>query len=285
MALTLGQARPRNRERTDGPDLGLLAAVLVLGVTALAVVWPALLAPADPIQADPARALIPPGPEALLGTDQLGRDILTRIVHGARYSLLAGLASTALGLVIGVPLGVLTGMLDGVGNEVGLRLIDVLSAFPGILLALVVIAITGPGPVGLVLALGSALVPTFTRLVRAETRRVHRSAYVEQARTMGLGPLRIAWRHVLPNTLRALPAIATIAIAGAILGAASLSFIGLGAQPPSPEWGALLAEGRNHLRTAWWLSVFPGLALAVVAVAINTVGRRLQRRLDRKAPE
>ena len=264
-----------------GPG-GTIAAAILL-VVAIAAIWPSLLTSTDPLAANPLNTLQPPSAEHIAGTDSLGRDVLTRIIYGARYSLTIGIGATALA----VTAGVLLGLVAGVGNKfvdgVIARAIDVLASFPEILLALVLIAFTGPGLGNLIVAIGIAGIPRFARVVRAQTQLVRHSGYVEQSRTFGLSWGRLVARHVLPNSLATIPVLATIGLGGAIIGAAGLSFLGLGPQPPTPEWGAMLAENRDYLRVAWWGAVFPGIAVVLTVVSSTVLGRALQARFERAA--
>ncbi|GAA2365350.1 ABC transporter permease [Dactylosporangium salmoneum] len=254
--------------------LALLAAVVV------AVLAPSLLTGADPLAADPLSALQPPGGAHWFGTDQLGRDVFARVVYGARYSLSIGAAATALSVLAGGVIGLVAGLAPRIVDELLSRALDVLSAFPEVLLALLFIAFTQPGTPSLILAIALAFAPRYGRIVRAQTLLVRRAGYVEQATTLGLSRARLAWRHILPNVLGPLPILATIGLGGAIVNAAALSFLGMGPQPPSPEWGAMLAESRSYLRVAWWTAILPGLALTATVVSLTAVGRRLQARFE-----
>ena len=270
---------PAGPRRRTGP--AIVAAAVVLAAVALAVAVPGLLTGGgDPLAADPLHALSPPSLTDWFGTDQLGRDVFVRVVHGARYSLGIGVAATLLALVVGAVLGLIAGLAPRIVDEVLSRGFDVLAAFPEVLLALLFIAFTAPGTPSLILAIALAFAPRYGRLVRAETLLVRRSGYVEQAVTLGLSRTRLAVRHILPNVLGPLPILATIGLGSAIISAAALSFLGMGAQPPSPEWGAMLSESRNYLRVAWWSAILPGATLVVTVVALTTVGRALQRRFE-----
>lgn len=270
--------RPTRWTSVFGP--GAWIAVGVLAVVAVAAVAPGLLTAIDPVKADPLAVLQPPSVEHLAGTDSLGRDVLSRIIHGARYSLTVGVAATVLAVTMGAVLGVVAGVGGRFTDTVIARAIDVLASFPEILLALVLIAFTGPGITNLVVALGVAAIPRYARIVRAQAQVVVASGYVEQARTFGLAYPRLVARHVLPNALGPVPVLATIGLGSAIIGAAGLSFLGLGPQAPTPEWGAMLAENRDYLRVAWWGAVFPGVALAATVIASTVVGRQLQARFE-----
>lgn len=274
---------PRPRRRRSRLGVSGWVSVVVLGLAAVAALAPGLLTGTDPTATDPLAAFQPPGADHLAGTDSLGRDIFSRIVHGARYSLLIGVAATALALVVGVTVGLLAGVAGRVADTVLTRALDVLASFPEILLALVLIAFTGPGIGNLVLALAVAGVPRYARVVRAQVFVVQGQGYVEQARTFGLSRARLVLRHVLPNALGTVPVLATIGLGTAIIGAAGLSFLGLGPQAPTPEWGSMLAENRDYLRVAWWGGILPGLALTSTVIAATVLGRRLQAVLERRA--
>jgi peptide/nickel transport system permease protein len=248
----------------------------------VAVAFPGLFASKGPLDADPLKVFLSPGHGGLLGTDELGRDVWSRIVYGARYSILIGVAATAIGVFFGVLLGLVAGLAGRVADEVATRGLDVIAAFPAILLAIVLVTIVGPGIPTVIVALGIASIPRYARIVRAETLVVRRSGYVEQSVTFGLRRSTLVLRHVLPHAVVSIPILATIGLGTTILAASSLSFIGLGPKPPSPEWGAMLADGRNYLANAWWISVFPGIAIVVVVVSVSVVGRYLQRRFDHR---
>ena len=253
--------------------------VLLLLVAALA---PGLLTSVDPLEASARQAYRAPDAVYWLGTDENGRDVLSRLIHGVRPSLLMGLAATAMGLALGTVLGLLAGLgprwLDGAV----MRLVDVLLAFPDLLLALVIITFFGQGTLNLIIAVGIASVPRYARLVRAQTRVVRGAAYVEAATTLGLGRAAVIWRHVLPNAIKPILILATIGIGGNITAGAALSFLGFGAPPPAPEWGTMLAVGRNFLANAWWLVAWPALAVTFTVTSITAIGRELLRRSEGK---
>ncbi|GAA0919849.1 ABC transporter permease [Nonomuraea longicatena] len=237
----------------------------------------------DPLAADPLAALRPPGPGHWFGTDHLGRDLLARVVHGAAHSLTLGAAAVALAAGAGVMLGLSAGLAPRWLDEALSRAFDVLSTFPEVLLALLVIAVTGPGTANVVFAIGIAQIPTYARVIRAQTFVVRRAAYVEQAVTFGLTRTALTTRHVLPNVLGPLPVLATIGMGQAIIATSGLSFLGMGPQPPAPEWGSMLSEARNYLRVAWWEALFPAAAIVVTVVCLTVLGRRLQRRFEGRA--
>lgn len=256
------------------------AAILFLIVLAIAVIAPQWLAHSDPLLADPVNAQLPPSAQHWLGTDQLGRDLLTRVIYGSRYSLLISVAAMALAVVFGTLLGLAAALARGVIDELLSRAVDVISAFPDLLLALMLIAFTGPGTNNLIIALGVASVPRFARVVRAQTYSVMTSGYVEQARTFGLSRFTLITRHILPHAIAQVPALATLGLGTAIIGTAGLSFLGMGPQPPTAEWGLMLAEGRNYLRNAWWIAVWPGVFITLTVIAVNTLGRYWQARFE-----
>lgn len=254
----------------------LVAAVVVLGVVALAAVAPGLLAPHDPLQVDVRAALLPPGGEHPFGTDQSGRDVYARVVHAAGRSVGVGLLATGIALVVGMLVGSLSGVAPRPVDAALMRVNDVLMAFPEFLIALVVVAILGPGPVNVAIAVTLAAVPVYVRLARVQTRTGRLAEHVEAARILGVGPVRAFRRHVAPGVLGSLSVLATIGIGSSILAAAGLSFLGLGPSEPTPEWGLMLAGGRNVLGQAWWVAVFPGLAITATVVAATVVGRVLR---------
>jgi peptide/nickel transport system permease protein len=266
--------------RRSRPGPGLLAAGAYLVLLVVAAAWPAALAPADPLAADPLAVLSPPGAGHWFGTDHLGRDVLTRVVHGAGHSLTIGVAATVIAVTGGVLLGLLAGLTHRFADEALSRTFDALSAVPMLLLALLFIAIAGPGTVSLIVAIGIATLPHHARVVRGQTLVVRRSGFVEQAVTFGQSRPRLVLRHVLPNVVGPVPVLAVIGLGEAILAAAGLSFLGMGPQPPSPEWGAMLSEGRNYLQVAWWISIVPGLAVTATVVSLTVVGRHWQARFD-----
>jgi peptide/nickel transport system permease protein len=259
---------------------GLLLAALVLALAVLACVRPELLAHASPTDADPVAALTAPGARHWMGTDQLGRDVYARVVHGARYSLLTGLGATALSVLAGILTGIPAALAGRVGDQVAMRAVDILLALPELLLALLVIAVTGPGTGNSLLAIAFAAAPGYARLVRGQALVVRNAEYVRSAVALGLPRRRVVLRHVLPNTLGPLTVPATLGIGTAVIAGSSLSFLGLGPKAPAPEWGAMLAQGRDFLSTAWWIAVFPGAAITTVVVAVTVLGRLLHTRLE-----
>lgn len=262
---------------------GLVAAAVFLVILAIAACSPRLLTSFDPLEGNAGDAFFGPSSLHLLGTDENGRDILSRLVFGASSSLLLAAGASAIGLVGGISLGLVAGLAPRWVNAVVMRFVDVLLAFPDILLALVIITFWGDGLLNTIIAVGIGSVPRYARLVCAQALVIRRSAYVEAARTLGLHPLTVVLRHVLPNSIKPVILLATIGIGGKISTGAGLSFLGFGAQPPAPEWGAMLANGRSYVANAWWLTVFPALALVLTVVSITALGRELQRRNDARS--
>lgn len=255
---------------------GLSLSIIFLLLVAVATIWPQILTAANPIAADPLQAQLPPSTEHWFGTDHLGRDVFSRVVHGTRYSILIGVSAIAIAAIVGAFLGLLSGLARSLLDEAISRFLDVISSFPDLLLALVLISFTGPGTVNLIVALGVASVPRFARVVRAQTFVIAKSGYVEQARTFGLTRSVLVIRHILPHALAQVPILATIGLGTTIIQAAGLSFLGMGPQPPAPEWGAMLAEARNYLRVAWWIGVWPGVAITLTVISTSVLGKRWQ---------
>jgi peptide/nickel transport system permease protein len=262
----------------------LLAPFAFLAVLALAVAVPGLLTGVDPLAADPLSALAPPDGTHWFGSDHLGRDVLSRVVYGARHSLTIGVTATALAVAAGVLLGLAAGLSPKWLDEALARSFDVLSTLPELLLALLVIAITGPGTGNVIFAIAVAALPNYARVIRAQTFVVRHAGYVEQAVTFGRSRAAIVAGHVLPNVLGPIPVLATIGLGQAVIAASGLSFLGMGPQPPAAEWGAMLSEARNYLRVAWWQALFPGIAVTLTVVCLTVVGRRLQRRFEGRTP-
>lgn len=259
------------------PSLMLGATILVAWI--LVAVFAATVAPHDPL-ATVAGARQPPSPEHWFGTDRLGRDVLSRVIFGARVSLVLGFISVAIGSVIGTLLGLVSGYYKGLVDTVTMRAVDAMLALPGILLALVVIAALGPSITNAMIAVGVSTIPRYARLVRGTVLSVRQAAYIDAARLLGVRDYKIMLRHVLPNAAVPLLVLSTLEFGSAISVGAGLSFLGLGAQPPTPEWGLMAAVGREVLGRAWWISTFPGLAIFTVVMATNLLGDSLQKILD-----
>uniref|UniRef100_UPI000D332745 ABC transporter permease n=1 Tax=unclassified Variovorax TaxID=663243 RepID=UPI000D332745 len=266
------------------PAFAVLLSALFVVLLAVATAAPQWLTPHDPLEGDFLAVLQPPGADHLFGTDRLGRDVFARTVHGARYSLLIGLGSTAVSVCFGVLLGVIAGQRHRLLDEGISRLLDVISSFPGVLLAMLVVIFLGQGLANIAIAVGIAGIPKFARVVRAQTQLVRNADYVTQAFIYGRSRLQVFVHHVLPNVLVAVPVTATIYVGSTILATSGLSFLGLGPQPPTPEWGVMLAESRDVLRVAWWPGVFPGAAITLTVIAFTVLGNHLQRRFEGRQP-
>lgn len=260
--------------------LGFHLSVLFLAALLAIAVAPTLFTGYDPLTGDFAEGLKAPSWAHFFGTDRLGRDVFARTLHGARYSLLIGLSGMAISVVAGVLLGILAGQRHRLLDEATSRIFDVLSSFPGVLLAMLVVTFLGQGMLNIAVAVGIAGIPKFGRVVRAQTQLVRDADYVTQAAIYGLGRRQVFLRHVLPNVLVAIPVIATVYIGSTILTVSGLSFLGLGPQPPTPEWGVMLAESRDVLRVAWWPAIFPGAAITLTVIAFSIVGNVLQKRFE-----
>ncbi len=271
----LGAPSPRRSVRLKA---GELLALVFVGLLLLASVTPAILAPLDPTAVSPLDAFQPPSPGHPFGTDESGRDVYTRVVHGTGSSLLIGLAATAIGLGTAVVLAVLAVAGGRVADALVGRTIEVLFAFPALLSALLVILVMGPGPVAATVAVGLSTAPGYARIIRTSLLSVRASGFVEAARLLGHPPARVFTATILPNALAPLLALATLGIGQAVVWASSLSFLGLGAQPPAPEWGAMLASARVYLTSAWWLTAFPGLVIVATTLAATVLGRSLDAR-------
>ena len=257
--------------------IGLL---LVTGLVSIALV-PGLFTGSDPLGTDVRGALASPGADHLFGSDNLGRDIWSRVVHGTRTSLAMALGATAISVLVGTLTGVLAGIWGRGVDRVLSRGFDVLFAFPDILIALVVIAMLGPGSANATIAIGIGGIPGFARLVRGEVIRLRDAGFVEAATLLGLPNLRVALRHTVPNALGPVIILATLNVGSTIISVSALSFLGFGAPPPTPEWGLMLAEGRLYLSAAPWMCLAPGIAITVAVIAFTLTGRGLRRQLIR----
>jgi peptide/nickel transport system permease protein len=257
----------------------LVSAVYLILVIVCAVVAPAI-APYNPVKMYPSDKLTAPNVAHWLGTDLYGRDVLSRLLYGSRLSIQVGLIAVAIGAFLGTVIGLVGGYYGGVADEVTMRLMDVMLAFPGILLALTIVAFLGTSLTNVMIAVGISSVPSFARMVRGCVLSAKENVYVDAAEAIGCGHLRIIFRHILPNVVAPLIVVSTLGVAWAILNGAALSFLGLGAQPPTPEWGTMLSEGRDYLRVAPWISTFPGLAIMMLVITVNVIGDGLRVALD-----
>ena len=263
------------RRHTANPWLapGSIIAIVVLVIAILAALFPSLFTSADPYAGTDV-ALLPPGESGhLMGTDAVGRDLYARIVYGARQSLLGALIAVAVGLVVGTLIGLLAGSLRGAVDTVLMRVVDVLLSIPGILLSLSIIIVLGFGSVQAAVAVGATSVATFARLARSQVVTVASSDYIEAAYGAGATHATVLLRHILPNSLTPVIALATLQFGTAILQLSILGFLGYGAPPPTPEWGLIIAEGRDFMATAWWLIILPGIALVAVVMSANRLSQ------------
>lgn len=260
------------------PTVALSIIFLLLLVAAAA--RPTLFTSRNPVANQLDQSLQPPSAEHFFGTDRLGRDVFTRIVHGAEQSLTVGLVSTAIAVVLGATIALVAVLGGRFSDEALMRFVDVLLAFPTILMALLVVAIAGGGTSNIIIALAIATVPTYARLVRSKALEVRRSAYVEAATVLGIPRWRIAVGTIIPNSIGPLLVIATIGVGTTIVDAAALSFLGFGAPEPAPEWGAMLSQGQNDLALGWWVGVFPGLFITLTVIAVTVLGRWLQKKFE-----
>lgn len=258
----------------------LIIGVTLVGVMSLGAIFAPWLTPYDPNAIDVDAMLLPPGPDHLLGTDALGRDVLSRILFGGRVSLWVGFVAVGISSAIGIVLGLISGYSGKLVDELIMRGVDVMLCFPSFFLILAVIAFLEPSLFNIMAVIGVTSWMGVARLVRAETLALKERDYVRAARAAGAGPGRIIFRHILPNALTPVLVSATLGVAGAILVESSLSFLGLGVQPPDASWGNMLTEGKEVLGVAWWMSVFPGLAILFTVLGYNLLGESLRDILD-----
>lgn len=265
-----------------------LAGLVVVSAFLFVAAFAPWLAPLDPLAQDLTKKFLPPllldGSEwpHLLGTDVLGRDVFTRLIHGSRLSLFMGFISVLVGAVFGVPLGLVSGFFGGRLDLALMRLVDVMLAFPSVLLAVAIVAILGPSLENAMVAIGLVAIPSYARVIRGSVLSEREREYIQADIALGKSVFKILFFSILPNVASPILILVTLGFAGAVLEAAGLSFIGLGAQPPLPEWGALLFEGRSYLYQAWWLVAFPGIAILFTVVGFNLLGDALRDVFDPK---
>ncbi|RIK34696.1 MAG: peptide ABC transporter permease [Chloroflexi bacterium] len=257
-----------------------LVGLVVLGLLLLCAAFPGWIAPYEPLAIEMADRLQPPSAAHWFGTDDFGRDILARIIYGARISLQVGIIAVGIAASVGIPLGLIAGYFGGLVDAVIMRCMDVIFAFPAILLAITIMALLGPSTTNVMIAIGIVYIPIFARLVRGSTLALKAQEYVEAARAAGAPAGRILLHHILPGTLGEITVQITLSLAYAILAEAALSFLGLGTQPPTPTWGSMLSFGREWVREAPWFSFFPGLAIFVTVFSLNLVGDGWRDALD-----
>lgn len=277
------------KKRKSGPWLDVwkrlkknklaIVGIVILGLVILISVFAPFIAPYGYMEQDYAATLQFPGKEHLFGTDNFGRDIFSRIIYGGRYSLIIGIGCVSIAAVIGSILGIIAAFYSKFDNII-MRMIDIVMGIPSFLLAISIAAALGTGLRNLMIAVSITSLPAFTRVVRAQVMTVKEQEFIEAVRSIGGNNFRIIFRHILPNALAPIIVQFTLGAVNSILWAASLSFIGLGIQPPSPEWGAMLSAGRTYLRDNWYMSVFPGLAIMITTYSLNLIGDGLRDALD-----
>ncbi|GAA1131916.1 ABC transporter permease [Microbacterium natoriense] len=275
----VAQAVASRRPRRPRRPWGLYVAVALVALVVLWAVIPGVFAPGDPLSGAPADKLLPPSGAHWFGTDALGRDLFGRVVHGSVHSLSGALIAVTVGLGLGTLIGAVAGALGGIVDDILMRVVDVLLAIPGLLLSLSVIILLGFGTVNAAIAVGLGSIAAFARLMRSEVARVRRTEYVEAAYGSGGTFFAVLRRHVLPNSLTPIVALAALQFGTAILAISTLGFLGYGAPPPTPEWGLLIAEGRNYIGTSWWLTALPGLVVVAVVLSANRISHRLGRNI------
>jgi peptide/nickel transport system permease protein len=267
---------PQAAKRSRRFPVSVALAACILAFLVLCAISPTLIAPQDPYKISLLHTLRAPSLEFPFGTDQLGRDIFSRVVHGASYSLAIGLGATLIAVITGLAVGLVAGSAGGVVDLAFMRVIDVLLAFPALFMSMTVVALIGTGGVNVLFAIAIAEIPRYARIVRSQVLVVRTSGYVEAARILGQRRWVTLLRHVLPNTVGPLIILSTLGIGSAILSSAALSYLGLGPKPPTPEWGLMLAEGQGYLRKAWWIGVFPGVFATLTVVSTTVLGRHLK---------
>lgn len=257
----------------------VVGGILLLIIILMAIFAP-FVAPYDPVKQNIRNRLQGPSREHILGTDQFGRDTFSRVVYGARISLRVGFSAILIAVVVGCLLGLVAGYYGGMLDNIIMRIMDVLMALPGFLLALAIVAALGPGMQNVILAIGISYIPSFARLMRSSVLTVRELDYVSAAEALGSSDARILFRHILPNSLNPIIVMVTLSLAGAILSAAGLSFLGMGAQPPTPEWGSMISSSRPFIRVSHWCVTIPGLAIFTTVLCLNLVGDGLRDALD-----
>lgn len=258
----------------------LVVGAVLLGILVIAAAAAPLITSQSPTTANPSLILLSPSWAHPFGTDQFGRDLLSRVLYGARYTMLASLAAVLIGTIAGTLIGLIAGMAGGYVDLVLMRIVDLILIFPGILPALAITAILGPSLVNVVIAIGLSSIPVYARVVQAVTLQTRELTYVESARAAGASPIWITVRHVLPSVSTQIIVSASTGLGVAVLWVAALGFLGLGVQPPTPELGSMLSSGRDYVTLAWWISFFPGLFITVFIVAANLLGDGLRDLFD-----
>ena len=272
MEKEIRRSRPVNKK--------ILVGTIILLLLVIISVFAPKLAKTNPNEANPLNTFAAPGREHFMGTDNIGRDIWSRFCYGGRVSLLIGVVAMIIGTVLGSIIGIIAGFYGSWIDSILSWFTEVLMAFPGMLLALSIMAILGPGLTNVMVSVCVGSIPQYMRMARSSVLKAREMDYVEAARCIGCTDFRLLFRHILPNILRPIIVLATLGIGSAILEGASLSFLGLGAQPMTPEWGSMLSSGRQYLRNAWWISVYPGMGVFLVILSINFIGEGLGEVLD-----
>lgn len=257
-----------------------VTALALVGVLLAVAIFAPLLAPFDPLELVSNQRLAPPDRIYLLGTDDLGRDLLSRVIFGSRISLKVGLISVAISMLIGGPLGLFAGYIGGWFDEISMRLMDILYSFPAIILAMLITAMLGPSLTNTMIAIGIVGAPGFSRIIRGPVLSEKEREYIQAARALGASPLRILLGHILPNILAPILVASTISFSLALLSEAALSYLGLGVQPPEPSWGTMLLTGKRFFEVAPWIAIFPGLAIVIAVLGSNLLGDALRDILD-----
>ncbi|AYJ51208.1 ABC transporter permease [Rhodococcus sp. P1Y] len=271
-----GPSRRKPRARSLVKNLWLAISIVVLGLAVGLALFPGVFASGDPLKGVPADKLQGPSAAHWFGTDNIGRDLYTRVVHGAGLSLTATLAAVAIALIVGSLIGLLAGAVGGIVDAVLMRIVDVLLSIPALLLSLALVTALGFGTRNVAIAVGVSLIANFARVMRSEVLRVRRSLYVEAAYASGVRWYNVFRRHILRNSYGPVIALAAVEFGMAVLAVSALSFLGFGAVPPTPEWGSLISEGRNFLATAWWMTTLPGLVIVAVVLSAHRVGHALE---------
>jgi peptide/nickel transport system permease protein len=280
---TLVKPRRRGRRMLSRVPVSALLAGLVLIAAVVAALSPGLLATAPPFDVDPEGLLAAPSSQHWFGTDELGRDVYSRVIYGSGTTIVATLIAVAIGFTVGSAIGLVAGFNGRRVDSVLMRFIDVLLAIPGLLLAMTVVTVLGFGTINVAIAVGVSTVASFARVMRAEVLRVRASRYIEAAHLSGERALSVLTRHLLPNAYGPVLALAALEFGTAVLAVSALSFLGYGVVPPQPEWGSLINAGRNYLATAWWMTTLPGLVVMAVVLAANRVGRLIDSAFSRDA--
>jgi peptide/nickel transport system permease protein len=265
------------RNKKAAYSLALLLVIILTGI-----VGP-VLAPYDPAKPDFAALLQAPSSEHFLGTDAMGRDLFSRLLHGTRVTLMVGVMAVSITFFMGTLIGVISAYIGGIVDNVLMRIMDILLALPSIIMAMAIVAILGPSLTNAMIAIGISSIPSFARVTRGATLAIKSSGYVEASHALGSSKRWILWNQIMPNIMSTLLVYTTLLIGIAILDTSALGFIGLGAQPPTPEWGTMLSEGKEYIQDAWWLATFPGLAITAIVFIVNMLGDAVRDIFDPKS--